>query len=560
MAVWQWSRFGVQYKAAVLDVKAFDPDQPRGWHGRWIKVGSVVRLHGGGRATVVGSNGDWYRVRHTSGHVTSVHSRQIAAVVSSPAPSRGAGRKPPEKVQPGRTANAADLDALDDWLWAGLDPSGRRKVTELEARDHDLFMRNRAIAKRQIAEDLTRRTAHVDDLYALEEPVRFTLDRLRSGESIMVRTPTPYVALHAQPNSPELPNELADWTYQEVLPEEFEAAKRSMDMSGFEVIDADRYRALHRESMVAAMINAWAFNSASPRSLAIQVVAREQFGLERTTMDGVEPHRLEMAGEILDKQRPFVEAFVRGQYDATQEWLREAGVTHLHVLRGMVWDATDTEEGVPAWADRDRGPDAYEADVPLRPLSSFTLSPFTAQEFVGQEGDAFEWIHEHGVVIDGTVPAERVFALPRTGIGCLDEWEAVLLGGTDRWRVTARVGKYRFYLQHLIATANSRYEQILAIEFARSMGMMDLIPDSWTTGHKALPIGGTPMGAQSPRKRVWDVWDGGRLATDLDTCVRASGLTRVETARDLLARQHEVNVPAALLEECRQVVDADAQS
>ncbi|MEU4231072.1 hypothetical protein AB0F17_42845 [Nonomuraea sp. NPDC026600] len=548
MAVYQWSRFGVQYKA-VLDVKAYDPDQPRGWHGRWIQVGSVVRLHGGGQATVVGNSGDWYQVRHTSGHVTTIHSRQIAAVVSTPAPARAA-RTRAGKVQPGQTATAADLAVLDERLWADLDPAGRLKLTELEAKDHNLFMRNRAMAKRQIMQDLTRRIEHVDDEYVLEEPVRAALARIRSGESVMVRSPTRAVALHAQPDSPDLPNDLADWTYQEVLPEEFEQARQSMAMSDFEVIDADRYRALHRESMVAAMINAWAFDAVSPRSLAIQVVAREQFGLERTTMDGVKPHRLEMAGEILDKQRPFVEAFVHGQYDATQEWLREAGVTHLHVLRGMVWDATDTEEGVPAWADRDRGPDAYEADVPLRPLSSFTLSPFTAQEFVGQEGDTFEWIHEHGVVIDGTVPAARVFALPRTGIGCLNEWEAVLLGGTDRWRVVGRVGKYRFYLQHLIATAGSRYEQFVATEFARSMGMMEMIPDSWTTGQKALPV----EEAAVARKQAWDVWNGGRIATDLDTCVKASGMSREETARDLLARQHLVDVPADLLEECRRVV------
>jgi hypothetical protein len=459
-------------------------------------------------------------------------------------------------VEPGRAGNAADLDALDDRLWGDLDPSGRRRLTELEARDHDLFMRNRALAKRQIAQDLTRRIEHVDDEYVLEEPARAALARIRSGESLMVRSPTPYVALHAQPNSPDLPNDLADWMYQEVLPEEFEQAQRSMDMSDLEVIDADRYRGFHRENAVAAMVNAWAFNSAGPRSLTIHLVARDMFGLERTTLDGVEPFRLEMAEEILEKQRPFVEAFVRAQYDATQEWLRDAGVTHLHVLRGMVWNALSIDDGPPSWASPDRGPGPYEAEVPLRPLSSFTLSPFTAQEFVGPEGDA-DWDQQRGVVMDGTVPAERVFALPRTGIGCLDEWEAVLLGGTDRWRVTARVGKYRFYLQHLIATATTRYEQIVATEFARSMGMMDLIPDSWT-GQKTLLLKETPM--VPSRKRAWDVWNGGRLATDLDTCVRASGMSREETARDLLARQHLVDIPAELLEECRRVVDGTADS
>ncbi|WP_433513723.1 hypothetical protein ACQP2T_60940 [Nonomuraea sp. CA-143628] len=552
MAVYQWSRFGVQYWAAALDVKGFDPDQPRGWHGRWIKVGSVVRLQGGGRATVVGNSGDWYRVRHTNGHVTTIHSRQIAAVVSVPAQRRGEDRKPLAGVQPGRAANAADLAVLDERLWGDLDPAGRLKVTELGAKDHDLFMRNRALAKQQIAEDLTRRTAHVGDEHVLDETVRSALARIESGEAIMVRSPTPYVEKHAQPDSPDLPNDLADWEYQEVLPEEFEQARQSMDMSGFEVIDAERYRSFHRRNAVGSLVAAWAQNSASPRSLAVQLVARDMFGLERTTLDDVNDYRLEMAKDILERQRPFVEAFVRAQYEATQQWLRDAGVTHVHVLRGMVWDVRDG--GVPAWARPERGPDAYEEDVPLRPLSSFTLSPFTAQDFVGEEGDP-DWRHEHGVVIDGTIPAERVFALPRSGIGCLNEWEAVVLGGTDRWRVAARTGKYRFYLMHLIATASTPYEKVVAIEFARNMGMMDLLPDVWPgMQQKAFAVEGAPMVAR--QKRTWDVWLGGHLVTDLATCAKIAGMSEEDTARDLLAQERRVEVPAELLEECRRVVDA----
>ncbi|MEV0996894.1 hypothetical protein [Nonomuraea sp. NPDC050202] len=551
MAVYQWSRFGVQYKAAVLEVKEFDPDQPRGWHGRWIKVGSVVRLHGGGRATVTGNMGDWYQVRHASGHVTTIHTRQIAAVVSTPGRQQRGNERKPGGVVPGRAAEAADLDTLDERLWGDLDPAGRRRPFEFEASNHDLFMRNRALAKRQISEDLTRRTAHVSDEYVLEDYVREVLARIKSGESIMVRSPTPYVAKHAQPDSPELPNDLADWEYQELLPEEWANAQERMHMRDFEVIDADRYRDILRRNAVASLVAAWAQNSASPRSLAVQIVARDMFGLQRTTLNDVDDFKLEMALEILDRQRPFIEAFARAQYEATQQWLRDAGVTHLHVLRGMVWNPVDLGDELPAWAGPERGPDAYEEEVPLRPLSSFTLSPFTAQEFVGQEGDP-DWQHEHGLVIDGTIPAERVFALPRTGIGCLDEWEAVVLGGTDRWRVSARTGKYRFYLRHLIAAATTRYEQIVATEFARRMNMMDELPDVWPGMHqKTLAFKEIPMA----HKRTWDVWLEGRLVTDLTTCAKIAGMSEEDTARDLLAQERRVDVPAELLEECRRALN-----
>ncbi|MGA5761607.1 hypothetical protein [Nonomuraea bangladeshensis] len=58
----------------------------------------------------------------------------------------------------------------------------------------------------------------------------------------------------------------------------------------------------------------------------------------------------------------------------------------------------------------------------------------------------------------------------------------------------------------------------------------------------------------TPHKRAWDVWHGGRLAKDLATCVLASGMSREDTARDLLEQQHRVDIPAELLEECRRAV------
>ncbi|MEV7011658.1 hypothetical protein [Streptosporangium sp. NPDC051022] len=409
-------------------------------------------------------------------------------------------------------------------------------------------MRNRALAKRAVAEDLTKRTAYVDDQYVLDAPVRETLARLRSGESVMVRYPTEYVAQHQQPESPELPDDIADWNYAELTPSAFERARTQMDVSDWEVIDAETYRSFHRTRAVSQLVNAWATSSTSPNSLAVQLTVRDMFDLaDANNLSGVKSEWLEKATRIRAERGPFLEAFARAQYDATQEWLARAGVTHVYLLRGMYWDLEAYTP--PEWADPARGPGPYEAEVSLHPLSSFTLNPFTAQEFVGDEGDS-DWAGDHGVVLDGTVPVSRVFALPRTGIGCLNEWEAVVLGRTDQWRVSGRVGKYRFYVQHLIATANTRYEQVVAIEFARSIGMLDLIPPEWLNGgQKALPLKEPVM----RRKRAWDVWNGGRLATDLDTCAQAAGLSREEMAHDLLSRQDQVDIPVELLAECESV-------
>ncbi|GHE31490.1 hypothetical protein GCM10017673_37780 [Streptosporangium violaceochromogenes] len=555
-----WVRWGARFTVTppeTLETKAHglvpgSPEQPRGWHGRWIKIGSVVRLHGGGRATVVDAlPGGWYQVRHRNGHVGKVHSRSIAEVMKESPRSRG--EKPDSalaQVQPGKQPHAADSARLDDQLWEGLDPSGRLRLTDLEPPDADMLLRNRARAKRQIVEDLTRRIGHVDDAYVLDAPVRETLARLRSGESVMVRFPTSRVAEYQQPNAPGLADDINDWNYKEVTPADYDRIRTQMDMdTDFEVIGSETYRQFHRAATVSQFVHAWATSSTSPNALAVQFTVRDMFDLKDThDLGDVNPDWLEKAEQVRAEKGPFLEAFARAQYDATQEWLAQSGVTHMHLFRGMYWDMELFDP--PDWADPGRGPEPYEIDVPLSPLSSFTLNPFTAQDFVGEEGDA-EWAGEHGVVLDGTVPTHRIFALPRTGIGCLNEWEAVVLGGTDRWRVSGRVGRYRFYTQHLIATAQNRYEQIVAIEFARSMGMLDLIPPEWLNrGQKALPRTKEPP---MPRKRTWDVWAGGHLATDLDTYAHIGGWSRQEAAQELLAKRHRVDVPAELLTECEAV-------
>jgi hypothetical protein len=57
----------------------------------------------------------------------------------------------------------------------------------------------------------------------------------------------------------------------------------------------------------------------------------------------------------------------------------------------------------------------------LQPLSSFAASFYGAEEFA-QDADT-------GIVLAAVVPADRIFAMPSSGAGCLFETEMIVLGG-----------------------------------------------------------------------------------------------------------------------------------
>jgi len=108
------------------------------------------------------------------------------------------------------------------------------------------------------------------------------------------------------------------------------------------------------------------------------------------------------------------EAMVRAIYENTQselDTLREAGVTHVTLYRGI---RPRTEERRP-----DRG---TEAQLDSNMLESWS----TSEEVAGRQ---FGWGHI-GRVLKMTVPLDRVYSTARTGIGCLDEYEWVLIKDT----------------------------------------------------------------------------------------------------------------------------------
>lgn len=167
-----------------------------------------------------------------------------------------------------------------------------------------------------------------------------------------------------------------------------------------------------RAQLIRDLVQTWAAtsNDHNPRSLAVQLAIEEEFGLK----DVAPWSSLKAAqGDKEYAQNGAVyRAFVRAMYEATQERLKKDGITHVTVRRGMA---------LPNSYQYTKG-STYE--IALRPASSFTSNVSTASSF-----------KHGGIVIQAIVPIERILGSAMTGFGCLNEYEWVVLGGVDQWKV-----------------------------------------------------------------------------------------------------------------------------
>lgn len=194
-------------------------------------------------------------------------------------------------------------------------------------------------------------------------------------------------------------------------------------------------RAAVRRDAVSRLVQQWSLtsNDHDANSLAIQQVIAQEFEINDAHDWPVDPDLQEQADQIVQAKRPLLTAFVHAQYDLTQERLEQAGIDSVNLYRGMRWDDPDE---VPEWA---RGiEEAGSVEVPLRPASSFTANGDTAVHFAqhgaGSEARTGQFENDPAtLVLSATVPRERILATARTGVGCLNEWEFVVLGGPGQF-------------------------------------------------------------------------------------------------------------------------------
>jgi SPP1 gp7 family putative phage head morphogenesis protein len=177
-----------------------------------------------------------------------------------------------------------------------------------------------------------------------------------------------------------------------------------------------------REAVASSLIQTWAgtSNDNNVRSLAIQEAAKEEFGLTENVADwtGATSTTSKNVGEALEKHGATYRAFLRAQYEATQEDFAKLGITELPVMRGMKWGGTLS--GAPGWT-KNAKTGAKIPTPPLRPLSSWTVNASTASSFAGSGGNK--------VTLKAVIPVKSILSWPRTGFGCLSEYEIVAFPG-----------------------------------------------------------------------------------------------------------------------------------
>lgn len=188
------------------------------------------------------------------------------------------------------------------------------------------------------------------------------------------------------------------------------------------------------EDWVAELIHTWAVTSADdrPMALALQLAAEDEFGLRPWKPFRKRRHWRE-AEQIYSKWAPALRAFLRAQYEQTQEWLRARGIKKVWLWRGM-----SLEKSAPAQYRKLHG--FGQPTLKLQPLSSFSVEFEIARLFAGSPG----------IIVAAEVPAERILSTARTGFGCLNEGELVVLSGPGKgwawtWRTLAEMpGKTDF--------------------------------------------------------------------------------------------------------------------
>lgn len=168
-----------------------------------------------------------------------------------------------------------------------------------------------------------------------------------------------------------------------------------------------------REGGVSSLISLWAgsSNDSSDKSLAIQDAAIAEFGLKNTS-EWTEYRNPDSVKEEFDKNGDMYRAFLRSQYNVTQKDLAARGVTTVMLERG-VKDDPETNDA------EDNGDGT--ATVKMRPLSSWSVNPDTAENSFGSGGTTYR----------AEFPANRILSTTLTGFGCLGESEVVPLGDQE---------------------------------------------------------------------------------------------------------------------------------
>jgi hypothetical protein len=188
---------------------------------------------------------------------------------------------------------------------------------------------------------------------------------------------------------------------------------------------AETYLKSDIENVTSSLIKDWAGTSGdeSPQAIAMQMAAKEEFGLANITFEHFDPDIIKAAKTQLAKNGEAFKSFLRAQYDATQEYFKENGITSITGYRGMRFSFVDT----PSNFEFGKKVSMVEDVLQLQPMSSFSTSPSTAVTFAAERPSR--------MVVQSKIPVERILSTCQTGYGCKSEAEFVVLGGEETFKI-----------------------------------------------------------------------------------------------------------------------------
>lgn len=201
------------------------------------------------------------------------------------------------------------------------------------------------------------------------------------------------------------------------------------------------------------LIKTWARSAGDNEinSLALQLVAKEKFGLDKAYSEHLERNYRRLADNLPETQlrgrEAMAEVAAESIYKRTQEWFKERGFKpddEIILYRGMTDAYLKRALGKPEWKKQtvqqegDIEPVTHtyglyeDVTVTLQPLSSFSFSPYVAQDFAAwratQTALTAEERGHRPAVIAARVKVRDIFSTPFTGHGCLPEREIIVLG------------------------------------------------------------------------------------------------------------------------------------
>lgn len=135
-----------------------------------------------------------------------------------------------------------------------------------------------------------------------------------------------------------------------------------------------------------------------------------------------------LVGTIEARSEDLTRAAVQSIYNRTQQQLAEAGIESMTLFRGAQFE--NVRIGAPGSALR----------ATTNALSSWSASEYTADAAFAYRAPDEEYTASRstGVVFGARVPAARIYSLPTTGPGNLNEWEAIVIGSATPEPITIK--------------------------------------------------------------------------------------------------------------------------